>query len=75
MDAQLASHLKRQFKESGSMPGIGDKDEAKRIIKEALKEWMDDRFADFGRWSFGAIMAAVFAALTYFMLWANGWHK
>jgi hypothetical protein len=52
-----------------------DKDEMKRATKEALKEWLDEKYSQFGKWSFGAIVAAVFAALTYFILKMNGWEK
>lgn len=52
-----------------------DKNEFKQATKEAIKEWLDERFAQFGRWSAGAFAAAGLAALTYFILRANGWHK
>jgi hypothetical protein len=49
--------------------------ETKDALKQALKEWLDDKFAQFGRWSFGAICAAGLGALTYFILQMNGWHR
>lgn len=49
--------------------------ETKDALKEALKEWLDEKFATFGKWSFGAIAAAGFGALAYFILWTNGWHR
>lgn len=56
-----------------------DKDAQARIdketVKEALKEWLDDKFAAFGRWSFAAAAAAAFAALMYFVLKMNGWQR
>ena len=52
-----------------------NKDENKEIVKEALKEWLDDKFADLGRWSLGLIFALILAAMLYFVLWANGWHN
>lgn len=45
----------------------------KEAFKEAQKEWLDERFAEFGKWSVGAIAAASTVALGYFLLWANGW--
>lgn len=52
-----------------------DRDEFKQVTKEALKEWLDEKYAEFGKWSFRAIVAAVFTALTYFIMQMNGWHK
>jgi hypothetical protein len=52
-----------------------DDDQQKRIIKEALKEWLDEKFAAFGKWSFFSLAAAGLAALVFFILWVNGWHK
>ena len=52
-----------------------EKEELKRITKEALKEWLDEKFLNFGKWSFATIMAALLAALIYFILWTNGWSK
>lgn len=51
------------------------KDEQKEALKEALKEWLDEKFAHFGRWSFYTIAAMGLAALMYFILGLNGWHK
>lgn len=50
-------------------------EELKRVTKEALKEWLDEKFMSFGKWSIGAIAAAGLAAFVYFILSANGWHK
>lgn len=55
------------------MPDLDE--DKKRIIKEALKEWMDERYAEFGRWAFVSIMAFIFAGLVYFALIASGWHR
>jgi hypothetical protein len=49
--------------------------ETKDALKEALKEWLDEKFSQFGKWSAGGIMVAVLGALTYFILQVNGWHK
>ena len=47
--------------------------ETKTVIKEALKEWMDEKFAAFGRWSIIGIAAAALFALMYFILAVKGW--
>jgi hypothetical protein len=52
-----------------------NEDEMKRVFKEALKEWLDEKFREFGKWSFFGFMAAAFSALTYLILTANGWHR
>ncbi len=45
-----------------------DQDTVKAALKDALKEWLDGKYAEFGRWSFHTIMAAALAALTYYIL-------
>lgn len=49
------------------------KDDQKEAMKQAIKEWLDERFNQFGRWTFNALAAAFFAALIYFVLKMNGW--
>ena len=49
--------------------------ETKRVIKEAIREWLDEQFAKFGKWTFYGFLAAVVAALLVLVLMANGWHK
>lgn len=56
------------------MPNMS-KDELKKITKDALKEWLDEKFIEFGKWSLGAIAAAGLVALTYFILRMDGWGK
>jgi hypothetical protein len=52
-----------------------DEDTAKQALKEALKEWMDEKFATFGKWSFSALATALVGALVYFLLLSNGWQR
>lgn len=54
---------------------MSSEDDIKAALKEALKEWLDEKFASFGKWSLTALGAAGLAALVYFILTANGWHK
>lgn len=54
---------------------VMSKEDTKAALKEALKEWMDEKFAAFGRWSFYAIAAMGLTALVYFMLRMNGWKQ
>lgn len=50
-------------------------EDQKRVIKEALKEWMDDKFAQFGKWSAAGLAALALAALVVLILWSQGWHR
>ena len=52
-----------------------DEDKIKEALKEALKEWLDEQFALFGKWSLAAVSAMALAALVYFILIMNGWHR
>ncbi len=49
------------------------REEQKLAIKEALKEWLDSKFQDFGRWAFLSICAAALVAILTLILKANGW--
>lgn len=50
-------------------------DEMKRAFKEAIKEWMNERFIDVGRWTVSAFLVALLTALIYLTLTFNGWHQ
>jgi len=52
-----------------------NKNDLKEAVKEAHKEWLESKFAEFGRWSLGAIAVLIFGALMYFVLWITGWHN
>ncbi|NMM21858.1 MAG: hypothetical protein HHJ15_18215 [Rhodoferax sp.] len=56
------------------MPKI-DMDTQKDVVKEALREWLDDAFATFGRWTFMGLLAAAFAGAVYLALKGQGWSK
>ena len=51
-----------------------DEEHMKKWMKQAIQEWLDSKFAAFGRWSFYSIAAAALAALTYFIVTTNGFH-
>lgn len=60
------------------MPSIDEltntgKQELKEIVKQAIREWLDEKFAQFGRWSIGALAALILAALLYWTLAMHGW--
>lgn len=41
------------------------KEEAKAAMKEALNEWLDKQWAQFGKWTAGGLMSLAIAALAY----------
>ena len=47
--------------------------ETKEMVKEALKEWLDEKFQAFGKWSMTSIAASGFVALAYFIIYVHGW--
>lgn len=53
--------------------------EMKIAVKEALKEWLDERWTRYtsslGKWVLGIVAAGILAALVYLILWANGWRQ
>lgn len=50
-------------------------DDMKKAVKSAIKEWLDEKFAEFGLLSFRALAAAVLAALLLWIAHSNGWYK
>lgn len=49
--------------------------EFKTLVKEAIKEWLDEQTNKVGKWSLRIIVGLVLAALVYFILTQHGWHK
>ncbi|MFZ6734755.1 hypothetical protein ACO0LG_22720 [Undibacterium sp. Ji42W] len=47
----------------------------KEAMKEALQEWLDKQFAEFGRWTLKGLAAAGLVALIALILMSQGWHK
>ena len=52
-----------------------DEANTKRVFKEALNEWLDHKYAAFGKWSAISVGASIFAALVVFIMWTQGYHK
>lgn len=49
--------------------------EFKALVKEAIKEWLDEQTNKVGKWSLRIIVGLILAALVYFVLTQHGWHK
>lgn len=48
-------------------------DEMKNVLKEGLKEWLDEKFAQFGKWSMVGIACMILVVMAYFSLKFAGW--
>jgi hypothetical protein len=50
-----------------------DREAVKDAMKEAIKEWLDDKFISFGKWSAMSVGALGIAALLWLILKSQGW--
>lgn len=50
-------------------------EERKEVFKAALSEWLKERFAEFGWFSFKSLAVVAFTVVMYMWLYINGWHK
>jgi len=57
------------------MPENVDKEVWKEAVKEALSEWLDKKFTQFGKWTFNSLLAAAFSGAVYLALKGQGWNK
>lgn len=46
------------------MPEL-DREEQKAIVKEAIQEWLDMKYTEFGKWTLHGLLAAVVGILGY----------
>ena len=47
----------------------------KRVMKEAIKEWLDEQFTKVGKWTAASFVALLLASLVYSnSLGERGWH-
>jgi hypothetical protein len=51
-----------------------NKEDQKALIKEAFKEWLDEKAAEFGKWTLKYLATALFGVLLYFLV-THGWIK
>lgn len=58
------------------MPIDPKNDAIKAALKEGLREWLDEKFADLGKWTLQGLCAAALAGLVWLALVSSGWtHK
>lgn len=55
------------------MPIDPKSDAIKQALKEGLREWLDDQFAEFGKWTMRAALAALLAGIVWLSLVSSGW--
>jgi ATP-dependent helicase/DNAse subunit B len=55
--------------------GRRHQDEIKEAVKSALKEWLDEKYMTFGKWSLHGLLAMLLAGMVYLFMISNGWHK
>lgn len=49
-----------------------DKEHQKEIIKEAITEWLDAKYAQAGKWTIHGIVASALAFLAFFLAMHGG---
>jgi hypothetical protein len=50
-------------------------EERKAVFKAAMSEWLDERFSEFGWFSFKALAVISFSVVMFLWLYMNGWSK
>lgn len=58
-----------------NIPNSIEVDVLKEAYKEAMKEWLDEQFTRFGRFTFYGLLSAGLAAMIYLILISQGWHR
>jgi hypothetical protein len=59
--------------ESNTM-ALLEKEEQKAVVKEAFKEWLDEKAAEFGKWTLKFLGTALFGAILFYLV-THGWIK
>lgn len=45
------------------------------IVKEAINEWLNEKYVLLGKWTLGGLIATAVAVIGYLALIEAGWHK
>jgi hypothetical protein len=49
--------------------------QTKEAIKEAINDWMNEKFAQFGRWTFTTFAVIAFGWFVYGLITLSGGHR
>jgi hypothetical protein len=49
-----------------------DREEQKEIVKEAIHEWLEDKYSAFGKWTLHGILASALGAVVYYLAMHGG---
>lgn len=69
-DPNLRAQLMQKAVREGMREANGD---VKKVMKETLKEWLDEQFSTFGKWALRGILAMAFTVLVYLVFVKTGW--
>lgn len=47
--------------------------EMREAVREGIRDFLDEKFREFGKWSLGGLAAMGLAAIIYLILFAYGW--
>ena len=68
--------MDRRRNKDGGLPVRDEEKEAvKEAMCEALREWLDEKYAAFGKWSFNGLLAMALGGIVYMFLLSQGWNK
>lgn len=49
--------------------------EVEEAVKKALREWLDEKYSQFGKWTLHGLIAAGLGGLVWLFMVSSGWHK
>lgn len=49
--------------------------EVEEAVKKALREWLDEKYSQFGKWTLHGLAAAGLGGLVWLFMVSSGWHK
>lgn len=49
--------------------------EFEHLFERSVERWLNKKYAQFGRWTLGAIGVALFMGVLQFIAWFNGYQK